>query len=54
MGQLDDAESAAKEALRIDTDSEFARQLLDDIEQARPVCPEPEPTKQTPHIARHT
>ena len=48
MGQLDDAENAAKEALRIDADSESARQLLDDIEQARPVRPEPEPPKQTP------
>ena len=48
MGQLDDAENAAKEALRINTDSEPARQLLDDIEQTRPVRPEPEPTKQTP------
>ena len=47
MGQLDDAENAAKEALRIDADSQSARQLLDDIEQARPVRPEPEPTKQT-------
>ena len=48
MGQLDDAENAAKAALRIDADSQSARQLLDDIEQARPVRPEPEPTKQTP------
>lgn len=48
MGQLDDAENAAKEGLRIDADSEPARQLLEDIEQARPVRPESEPTKQTP------
>ena len=48
MGQLDDAGNAAKAALRIDADSESARQLLDDIEQARPVRPEPEPTKRTP------
>ena len=48
IGQLDDAENAAKVALRIDADSESARQLLDDIEQVRPVRPEPEPTKQTP------
>jgi tetratricopeptide (TPR) repeat protein len=48
MGQLDDAENAAKEALRIDADSEPARQLLEDIEQTRPVRPESEPTKQTP------
>ena len=48
MGQLDDAENAAKEALRIDAASQSACQLLEDIEQARPVRPEPEPTKQTP------
>ena len=48
MGQLDDAENAAKAALRIDADSQPARQLLEDIRQARPVQPEPEPTKQTP------
>ena len=48
IGQLDDAENAAKAALRIDAASESARQLLDDIEQVRPVRPEPEPTKQTP------
>ena len=43
MGQLEDAENAAKEALRIDADSEPARQLLDDIEQARPTPRQPEP-----------
>ena len=48
MGQLDDAEGAAKEALRIDADSEPARQLLENIEQVRPVSPEPEPTEPTP------
>ena len=48
MGQFDDAENAAKAALRIDADSQSARQLLDGIEQARPVRPEPEPAKQTP------
>ena len=48
MGQLDDAETAAKAALRIDADSQSARQLLEDIEKARPVHPEPEQTQQTP------
>ena len=48
MGQLDDAETAAKTALEIDADSEPARQLLEDIQQARPVPPEPEPTEPTP------
>ena len=48
MGQLDDAEGAATAALKIDADSEPARQLLEDIEQARPVPPEPEPTESTP------
>ncbi|MCG9133115.1 tetratricopeptide repeat protein [Candidatus Poribacteria bacterium] len=48
MGQLDDAESAATAALEIDADSESARQLLEDIQQARPVPPEPEPTEPTP------
>ena len=48
MGQLDNAENAAKAALRIDADSEPARHLLDDIKRARPVRPEPGPTKQTP------
>ncbi|MCY3741464.1 MAG: tetratricopeptide repeat protein [Candidatus Poribacteria bacterium] len=48
MQQLDDAENAAKAALGIDADSQSARQLLEAIEQARPVRPEPEPAKQTP------
>lgn len=48
MGQLDDAEGAATAALKIDADSEPARQLLENIEQARPVPPEPEPTESTP------
>ena len=48
MGQLDDAENAASTALRIDTDAQSARQLLEAIEQARPVRPEPETPKQTP------
>lgn len=48
IGQLDDAENAAKAALRIDAASQSTRQLLDNIEQARPVRSEPEPTKQTP------
>ncbi len=36
MGQLDDAENAVNAALRIDANSQPARQLLDDIKQARP------------------
>ena len=45
-GQLDDAETAANAALRIDANSEPARQLLDDIRQARPSTPsETEPTR---------
>ena len=51
IGQLDDAETAAKAALRIDADSQPARQLLEDIKQARPVDPEPELAKQTPSPA---
>lgn len=51
MEQLDAAENAAREALRIDADSQPARQLLEDIEKARPVHPEPESTKQTPSPA---
>lgn len=47
IGQLDDAETAAKAALRIDADAEPARQLLEDIKQACSVDPEPEQTKQT-------
>ena len=47
MGQLDDAENAAREALRIDTDADAARQLLDDIRQARPEPPQPEPAEET-------
>lgn len=35
MGQLDDAETAANAALRIDTNSEPARQLLNDIRRLR-------------------
>ena len=41
MGQLDDAENAANTALRIDTNSEPARQLLDAIRQARSPAPRP-------------
>ena len=37
MGQLDDAENVANTALRIDANSQSARQLLDDIRQARPL-----------------
>ena len=48
MGQLDAAESAAEEALRIDADSQPARQLLEDIKQARPTPRQPEPAEQTP------
>ena len=48
VGQLDDAENAAKAALRGDADSQPARQLLENIKHARPIRPEPAPTKQTP------
>ena len=48
MEQLDAAESAAEEALRIDADSQSVRQLLEDIEQARPAPRQPEPVEQTP------
>ena len=48
VGQLDEAENAAKAALRVDADSQPARQLLDDIKQVRPIPSEPKPTKQTP------
>ena len=36
IGQLDDAENAANAALKIDANSQSARQLLEDIKQARP------------------
>ena len=36
MGQLDDAENATTAALNIDADFQAARQLLEDIRQARP------------------
>ena len=46
MGRLDDAETAANAALRIDANSQPARQLLEDIRQARPPTPsETEPTR---------
>ncbi len=44
-GRLDDAENAANTALRIDANSQPARQLLDAIKQARPTPPQPSPTK---------
>lgn len=48
MGQLDDAENAANAALRIDPNSQPARQLLDAIKQARPTPPrQPAPTQST-------
>ena len=43
MGQLDEAENAAKAVLRIDTNSQPARQLLEDIREVRP----PEQTQPT-------
>ena len=46
MEQLDEAEGAAKEALRIDADSQPARQLLDAIEQARPTPRQSKPASQ--------
>ena len=45
MEQLDDAENAANVALKVDTNSQLARQLLEDIKQARPTPPQPTPTK---------
>ena len=45
IGQLDDAENAANAALKVDANSQSARQLLEDIKQARPTPPEPTPTK---------
>ena len=45
MGQPDDAETAANAALRIEANSQPARQLLDAIKQARPTPPQPSPTK---------
>ncbi|RKU15317.1 hypothetical protein C6503_13845 [Candidatus Poribacteria bacterium] len=47
IGQLDNAENAAKAALKIDADSQPAHQLLDHIKQARPTPSQPEPTQQT-------
>ncbi len=46
MVQLEDAENAAREALRIDANADAAHQLLDDIRQARPEPTQPEPVKQ--------
>ena len=46
MGQLDDAENAAQEALRIDANAAAASQLLDDIRQARPEPTQLEPVNQ--------
>ena len=46
MGQLDDAEDAASAALRIDANSEPARQLLDTIRQARSLAPRPTESKE--------
>ena len=45
IGQLDDAENAANAALKVDANSQSARQLLEDIKQARPTAPQPTPTK---------
>ena len=47
MGQLDDAENAAREALRIDANTDAARQLLEDIGRARPEPPQPASAEQT-------
>ena len=48
IGQLDDAETAANTALRIDANSQPARQLLEDIKQVRPPTPrQSAPTKST-------
>ena len=48
-GRLDDAETAANAALRIDANSESARQLLEDIRQAR--LPVPRQTEQTKAVS---
>ena len=45
IGQLDDAENAANAALKVDANSQSARQLLEAIKQARPTPPQPTPTK---------
>ena len=45
IGQLDDAENAANAALKVDANSQPARQLLEAIKQARPTPPQPTPTK---------
>ena len=47
MEQLDEAENAANAALKIDANSEPARQLLDAIKQARPAPPPPKPSEKT-------
>lgn len=49
MGELDDAENAAREALRIDTNSQAARELLENVEQKRPA---PLQTTPTDHESR--
>ncbi len=59
MGQLDDAEAAANAALRIDANSEPARQLLDVIERERPVpdkrqTPKPVRTKKPTQTRKPT
>ena len=45
IGQLDDAENAANTALKVDANSQSARQLLEDIKQARPTPAQSTPTK---------
>ena len=47
MEQLDEAENAVNAALRIDANSQPARQLLDAIKQARPVPPPTKSSEQT-------
>lgn len=49
MGQLDDAETAANAALKIETNSQSARRLLEDIRQARPVPQPLVPASSTPN-----
>ena len=55
IGQLDAAENVAKAALRIDANSQPARQLLDDIRQVRPPerAQSTDAPSQTPDAKKH-
>ena len=52
MERLDEAENAANAALRIDKNSEPARQLLDAIKQVRPAPPPDKSSEQTKNGSR--